>query len=187
VLRLFSFFDWVHSHWVIPVMLARADSFAAGILAAIAWKTPATRAWLVARKSLLGWTLAVLFLGPLIFTKWYASSDDLLAQALKLEFMAIFFALLILTVLTNSSGWLAWLMRNGALREMGRLSYCIYVIHLSVLAACCAFFLHDVPRLDTPASFLVVGFSFVLTYALAWLSSKYFEGPMLRRGHAYKY
>ena len=186
-LRLFSYFDWLHSHWVIPLMLARADSFAAGILAAIAWKTPAARAWLAARKSLLSWTLAVLFVGPLIFTKWYASSDDLLAQALKLEFMAIFFALMILTVLTNSSGWLAWLMRNSALREMGRLSYCIYIIHLSVLAACCAFFLQDVPRLDTPASFLVVGFSFVLTYAIAWLSWKYFEGPMLRRGHAYKY
>ena len=186
-LRLFSYFDWLHSHWVIPLMLARADSFAAGILAAIAWKTPAARAWLAARKSLLSWTLAVLFIGPLIFTKWYASSDDLLAQALKLEFMAIFFALMILTVLTNSSGWLAWLMRNSALREMGRLSYCIYIIHLSVLAACCAFFLQDVPRLDTPASFLVVGFSFVLTYAIAWLSWKYFEGPMLRRGHAYKY
>jgi peptidoglycan/LPS O-acetylase OafA/YrhL len=187
VLRLFGYFDWLHSHWVIPLMLARADSFAAGILAALAWKTPAARAWIIARRSQLSWTLAVLFLGPLIFTKWYASSEDLFAQAFKLEFLATFFALLILNVLANSSGWLAWLMRNSVLREMGRLSYCIYIIHLSVLAGCFAFFLHDQPRLDTPASFLVVGFSFVLTYCLAWLSWKYFEGPMLRRGHAYKY
>jgi peptidoglycan/LPS O-acetylase OafA/YrhL len=70
---------------------------------------------------------------------------------------------------------------------MGRLSYCIYIIHLSVLAGCCAFFLHDVPRFDTPASFGAVGFSFVLTYCLAWLSFKYFEGPMLRRSHTFKY
>jgi peptidoglycan/LPS O-acetylase OafA/YrhL len=187
VLRLFVYFDWLHSHSVIPLMLARADSFAAGILAAMAWKTPAARTWLVARGKLLRWTLAVLFLGPMIFTKWSFASDDLLAQALKLEYLAIFFALLILTVLTNTTSWLARLMRNSILREMGRLSYCIYIIHLSVLAGCCAFFLRDVPRLDTPASFLVVGFSFALTYCLAWLSSKYFEGPMLRRGHAYRY
>jgi peptidoglycan/LPS O-acetylase OafA/YrhL len=187
VLRVSAYFDWLHSHWFIPLTLARADSFAAGILAAMVWKTPASREWLIARKKLLSWTLAVLFLGPLIFTKWYASGDDLFAQAFKLEFLAIFFALMILNVLANNSGWLAWLMRNSVLREMGRLSYCIYIIHLSVLAACCAFFLHDVPRLDTPASFAAVGFSFVLTYALAWLSFKYFEGPMLRRGHTFKY
>ena len=187
VLRVSAYFDWLHSHWYIPITLARADSFAAGILAAMAWKTPTSRAWLVARKKLLSWTLAVLFLGPLVFTKWYAAGDDLFAQAFKLEFLAIFFALMILTVLANNSGWLAWLMRNSVLREMGRLSYCIYIIHLSVLAGCCAFFLHDVPRFDTPASFGAVGFSFVLTYCLAWLSFKYFEGPMLRRSHTFKY
>jgi peptidoglycan/LPS O-acetylase OafA/YrhL len=187
VLRLFSYFDWLHSHWVIPATMTRADSFAAGILAAIAWKTAAIRAWLVAHKKMLSWTLAVLFLGPMIFTKWSFDAQDFWAQAVKLEYLAVFFALLILTVLANNSGWLAWLMRNSFLREMGRLSYCIYLIHLSVLVICFAACLHDVPRLDTPASFLVVGFSFVLTYALAWLSSKYFEGPMLRRGHAYKY
>jgi peptidoglycan/LPS O-acetylase OafA/YrhL len=187
LLRLSAYFDLAHSHFFIPLMLARADSFATGILAAMAWKALTVRAWLAAHKKLLSWALAVLFLGPLILTKWYASSDDLFAQAFKLEFLAIFFALLILTVLVNRSGWLAWLMRNRVLREMGRLSYCMYIIHLSVLAGCCAFFLHDEPRLDTPASFLVVGISFVLTYCLAWFSWKYFEGPMLRRGHAYKY
>ncbi len=187
MLRLFAYFDWLHSHWIIPLMLARADSFAAGILAALAWKTPSARAWLIARKTLLSWTLAVLFLGPMIFTKWSFASDDFLAQALKLEYLAIFFALLIVTVLTNSSGWLAWLMRNSFLREMGRLSYCIYIIHLSVMVACFAFLLHEEPHLDTPTSFIVMGLSFTLTYALAWLSGKYFEGPMLRRGHANKY
>jgi peptidoglycan/LPS O-acetylase OafA/YrhL len=187
VLRVSAYLDWLHSHWFIPMMLARADSFAAGILAAMAWKTPAVRAWLIARKKLLSWTLAVLFLGPMIFTKWSFASEDFSAQLLKLEYLALFFALLILTVLANNSGWLAWLMRNPVLREIGRLSYCIYIIHLSVLAGCCALFLHDEPRLDTPASFAVVGFSFLLTYCLAWLSWKYFEGPMLRRGHSHKY
>ena len=187
VLRLFSFFDWLHAHWFIPMMLSRADSFAAGILAAMAWKTPSARAWLVARKSLLSWTVAVLFLGPVIFTKWRFAADDFSAQAFKLEFLAIFFALLILNILVNRSGWLAWLMRNSFLREMGRLSYCIYIIHLSVMVACFAFLRHEEPHLDTPLSFAIMGFSFVVTYALAWLSAKYFEGPMLRRGHAYKY
>jgi peptidoglycan/LPS O-acetylase OafA/YrhL len=187
VLRLFSFFDWLHGHWFIPMMLTRADSFAAGILAAIAWKTPTVRAWLVAHKEMLSWTLAVLFLGPIIFTKWSFAADDFWAEVLKLEYLAFFFALLILTVLANNSGWLAWLMRNRFLREMGRLSYCIYIIHLSVLVFCFAFMLHEVPRLDTPASFLVTGFSFALTCGLAWLSFKYFEGPMLRRGHTFKY
>jgi peptidoglycan/LPS O-acetylase OafA/YrhL len=187
VLRLFSYFDWLHAHWVIPSTLTRADSFAAGILAAVAWKTPAVRAWLIAHKKTLSWTLAVLFLGPMIFTKWSFAADDFWAEVFKLEYLALFFALLILTVLANNSGWLAWVMRNSFLREMGRLSYCIYIIHLSVLALCFAAFLHEVPRLDTPASFGVVGCSFALTYGLAWLSWKYFEGPMFRRGHTYKY
>jgi peptidoglycan/LPS O-acetylase OafA/YrhL len=187
VLRLFSFFDWLHAHWVIPSTLTRADSFAAGILAAIAWKTPAARAWLVAHRKMLSWTVAILFLGPMIFTKWSFAADDFWAQALKLEYLAIFFALLILSVLVNNSGWLARVMRNSFLREMGRLSYCIYIIHLSVLVVCFAAFLHEIPSLETPASFLVAGISFVLTYALAWLSFKYFEGPMLRRGHTFKY
>src|SRR3984957_19013437 len=70
VLRVFANFDWLHSHWFIPVTLARADSFAAGSLAAMAWKASDVRAWLVARKELLSWTLAALFVGPLVLTKW---------------------------------------------------------------------------------------------------------------------
>jgi peptidoglycan/LPS O-acetylase OafA/YrhL len=187
LLRLFSYFDWLHMHWIIPATLSRADSFAAGILAAMAWKTPAIHSWIIARKSSLSWTVGVLSLGPLVFTKWSASAEDLLAQTLKLEFLGIYFALLILTVLSNTSGWLARVMRNSVLREMGRLSYCIYIIHLSVLVACFAFLRNEEPHLDTLASFFLMDFSFALTYAIAWLSWRYFEGPMLHRGHAYKY
>jgi peptidoglycan/LPS O-acetylase OafA/YrhL len=187
VLRLLVYYNWNHSRLFVPLMLCRADSFATGMLAAIAWKTPAARKWLTQHSKSMNKALAFLFVGPLIFTKWSASSSDVFALVFKLEWLAVFFACLILTVLADHTGKVAWLMRLSFLRELGRLSYCVYLIHLSVLGGCFAFFLHSEPRLDTAASFRTVAIAAVLTYCLAWLSWKFLEEPMLKRGHVYKY
>ena len=113
--------------------------------------------------------------------------EDVLAATLKLQWLSVFFACLILTVLADSEGKVAGLMRWSFLREMGRLSYCIYLIHLSILAGCFAFFLHSYPTMDTVGSFGTLVIAALVTYVLAWVSWRFLEHPMLRRGHAFNY
>jgi peptidoglycan/LPS O-acetylase OafA/YrhL len=186
-LRLFVYFGWSHSTLFVLLMPCRADSFATGMLAAILWKTPASRLWLIEHRKWINAALAFLFLGPLVFTKWSPSMEDVLAATFKLQWLSVFFACLILAVLADCKGKVAGLMRWSFLREMGRLSYCIYLIHLSILAGCFAFFLHSYPTMDTAASFGTLAIAALLTYALAWISWRFLENPMLRRGHAFKY
>jgi peptidoglycan/LPS O-acetylase OafA/YrhL len=73
------------------------------------------------------------------------------------------------------------------LRELGRLSYCLYVIHQAVNLICHEVLLGTSPRFLGWSTAGVTAFAALLTYGLAKLSWAFFERPLLRRGQAYKF
>jgi peptidoglycan/LPS O-acetylase OafA/YrhL len=84
------------------------------------------------------------------------------------------------------SMWAA-ICRFRFLAEMGRVAYCLYVIHQVVDLACHKLLLHDLPRFDTWRTALVSTIAAIVGYGLAAISWRFFEDPLLRRGHALKY
>jgi peptidoglycan/LPS O-acetylase OafA/YrhL len=173
--------------WPYTLMFSRADALCIGILAALLWKDAGIRQWLQARSNAIRLAAAGLAAGVVLLALWSPSFRSLPMQSVGYTWMALFYSLLLLLVLANPSGLLGSLARIKILREIGKVSYCLYLIHQVVGAAAQAA-LHRM--IGTPgAAPAVAGYAIaaVAAFGIAQLSWKYFERPLLERGHSVKY
>jgi peptidoglycan/LPS O-acetylase OafA/YrhL len=170
------------------LMPCRADSLSLGMLLAIIWRKQQSFAMLENNRRTL-YTLFVIFLVGSIALNFYLPSHNSVAlQSISFSWLAVFFSLLILVTLISPGGPFGCLFRMNWLRELGRVSYCIYLIHQVVNRLCHGVFLAS-PS-DSPANWKTVAIpmvAIVTSYAIARLSWIYFEYPLQRRGHAFKY
>jgi peptidoglycan/LPS O-acetylase OafA/YrhL len=169
------------------LMPCRADALALGMLAALIWKSPKGREWLERHSLIVYGLIAFLFYGVAYLWRWSSDPMLLLTQTAGYTFIAIFFAGLLLLVLTERTFLMSAVMRLGFLRELGGISYCVYIIHTAVFFFCHQLILHTLPAVTDARAAAVTFFAALLTYAIAKLSWKYFEQPQLRRGHAFQY
>jgi len=104
------------------------------------------------------------------------------------SWISLFYAVLLLMVVSGQSGPLAHVMRIPLLRRLGIISYCVYLIHLAIND-----FAHDLilGKHDTTMNHLSDGAvtlaAFALTWGLAALSWKFFEKPIINWGHSFLY
>jgi peptidoglycan/LPS O-acetylase OafA/YrhL len=186
-------------HWHLPIgrtddlslaytlMPCRADALAIGVLTALLWRSSAFRVWLSDRVSVLLIAVTVFFAGVGALCKWAPYHDSIVEQSAGYTWIAIFYALVVLLALAKPSGWLACFARMAWLRELGKVSYCMYLIQMAVGMFCQAFLIGILRRV-TSWQFIALNCGAVfLTYAIARLSWAYFENPLLQRGHKYKY
>jgi peptidoglycan/LPS O-acetylase OafA/YrhL len=99
----------------------------------------------------------------------------------------MFFVVLLLLVLSGREFLLSAVMRLGFLRDIGGVSYCIYIIHTAIFLFCHRILLHALPAVTDGRAAAVTFLAAFTTYAIAKLSWKYFEQPLLKRGHAFRY
>jgi peptidoglycan/LPS O-acetylase OafA/YrhL len=169
------------------LMPCRADTLAMGMLAAAFWRTPAWHDWLGQNTGRLYGFLGVLLAGVAAFWIWAPQSGAEDMQIVGFTCLGLFYSLVLLLSLLRSSGPIAKIMRIRWLRELGTVSYCVYIIHIVVNVACHALLLHAPPNISTAKGAAVTVFAALLTYLLAKISWMFLENPLLRRGHAFKY
>jgi peptidoglycan/LPS O-acetylase OafA/YrhL len=186
--RIFLLCVLHHPSWAITVLMpCRADSLAVGMLAAIAWRNDAARNWLSTHTRTLYVALGFLSAGAAILWMYSPQSVTVGMQSIGYTWMAFFYVVVMLLALLRTGGPIAKVMRMGWLRELGRVSYCMYLIHLVVNLLCHTILLHSRPKISTGKGLAVSILAGFLTYGLAKLSWMFLENPLLRRGHAYKY
>ena len=168
-------------------MPCRADSLAFGVLAALLWRERKIATWYSAHRMRFYTLLIILALPIPAFIKWLFSPYSFAMGFLGYSWLAALFSCLLLLALLEPQGLWSRFLDWRFLREMGRLSYCIYLIHFLILGLCHSLILHRSPSIATAAGAAVTLLAFVITYGLAALSWRYFEHPLLRRGHLYKY
>lgn len=174
--------------WLVSVLMpCRADSLAIGMLAAMFWRRVGFREWLSGQRGNLYAFLAVLFAGVVALWKWSPQSLTFGMETIGFTWLAAFYVVVLLLALVQRKGPIARWARMGWLRELGRVSYCVYIIHLAVNVAC-----HSLLRRASPATSgwrgaAVTLFSAIATYGIAWISWKLIEGPLVRLGHSFKY
>jgi peptidoglycan/LPS O-acetylase OafA/YrhL len=165
----------------------RADALAMGVLLALAWRDELWRGRIHNHRKLF-WTLLLgLLIGVLYFAIWNSSQYALMTSALGYSCLDAFFTGILLLALIVPGGYWAAFCQWPIWGNIGRVSYCMYVIHLAVNAFCHAFFLSSAEKISTPSSFAVTLLAAGVTWAVAKISWRYFESPLVRRGHAYRY
>jgi len=178
---------WNHLGGIIYILMVfRADSLMAGVFLAIIWQDTSARSWIEARKK---WVFrsCVLLAAPFpLLTKWFPLAYGRYA-AVTYSYLALLFSIVILSLLVDKTTWFSGVMRNPALVELGRISYCVYIVNLGVLGLCHSLIRHKLPSIADAGGISVTVVALALTLSIAWLSMRYFESEMLAMGSRYKY
>jgi peptidoglycan/LPS O-acetylase OafA/YrhL len=169
------------------LMPCRADSLAIGMLVALLWRTPQSHKWLEDHRRILYRLFGMFLTGVVVLGTYWPSSGSIAMQSVGYSWLAIFFALLLLITLVNPAGHVASLASMRVLRELGNVSYCLYIIHQAVNLLCQAILR---PARVSQSDWRVIAVPMVacvVSYLIGKLSFTYFEQPLLRRGHTFKY
>jgi peptidoglycan/LPS O-acetylase OafA/YrhL len=168
------------------LMPCRSDALAMGVLAAVAWRTSA-KTWLQQHSALLKGALGVFLGGALAMLKWLPGPRTNFESAYQYSWFGVLYTFLLLLVLVHPKGIVARMTRWRFLREWGRVSYCIYIIHLAILGTCHWVLLHSLPRITDWPGVLTTALAAGLTWVIGQCSFKYFEKPLIDLGHRYRY
>jgi peptidoglycan/LPS O-acetylase OafA/YrhL len=168
-------------------MPCRADSLAMGMLTALLWREGKIQAWYGAYRTHFYFFLLILGGAVPFFIKWLFNPYVFWMGFLGYSWMALLFVAILALCLVAPNGLWSRFLRWSFLRAMGRLSYCIYLIHLLILGVCHAVILHRPPSIASGTAAFVTLFAFCLTYFLAFVSWRFFEKPLLRRGRQHSF
>jgi peptidoglycan/LPS O-acetylase OafA/YrhL len=168
-------------------MPCRADSLAWGILLAVGWRSQAFRHFLSDHRGLLQGVVIVLSAGVCALIPWFARPNGIVSLSIGLSWLGMFFSGMLVLVLSQTEGWVAGIMRWSALRSLGTVSYCVYVIHTAANALAHRFILGRSPEINDIGGVAVTLLALGVTLGVAAVSWRYFEKPLIRRGHMYFY
>jgi peptidoglycan/LPS O-acetylase OafA/YrhL len=169
------------------LMPARADALLLGVLGAWLIRQDLIRRWLETHRGLLYAVLAVFGLGVVALHQGGFGFLDFAMIAFGYAWMAGFYLAVVLIAATETRGPLAFVLQRPGLRYLGRISYCVYLIHRIVLALAHAILLKQAPVLRTWPDAWVTLAAVAVTVGLASLSWHCLESRLVELGHGFKY
>jgi peptidoglycan/LPS O-acetylase OafA/YrhL len=172
---------------VTGLVLCRADALAIGMLAAALTRGENPVFSIAGNTRKLYAFLGVFAVGVAVLWLYSPQSSTFGMQSFGYTWMALFYVVILLFAVGHQNGWIARIFRIRWLRELGVVSYCVYIIHIVVNVVLHAVLLHKAPRISTAKGAVVTVLAAFMTYALAKLSWLLFEAPLQRRGHTFKY
>ncbi len=169
------------------LMPCRADSLCLGVLSAVAVRNE--KIWHILRAHRLGLNSAtfILFFGLAYMTykAWPTYAHPM--STFGYSWLALLYTGILLVAVTQSSTFVHRILCNSVLMRLGTIAYCTYLIHRPLIWAGRHFLFLRFPH--SPTVVMVLGgiLGLAATLSLASLSWKYFEKPLLERGHKYQY
>jgi len=166
------------------VLLAtRWEGLLVGILVAFYYRKPAVRAWLKGHPLWLMTALGILLAG----LAWLIMDRQQLHSPFMMEFGYSYLPLVAAAVLlvALSVDWpvVKRVFVNSALVELGVISYGVYLLHQPVHGLVSLAMLGQRQQLHAPRDLIVALASFALTVAIASLSWRYIEKPVIDLAH----
>ena len=102
-------------------------------------------------------------------------------------YLSLFYAFLILASITFTDSHLSRFLRWRALRFIGKVSFCLYLIHPGMNVLAFAYLRNKLPIIENWNDLVVSAAAFAACLGVAYLSLRFFELPLLRIGQKYKY
>jgi len=169
------------------LMPTRADALCLGVLAALLVRNEVFWNWLQSNRRTL-WSVTGVFFVGVAYMTW--QGYDALSFAMTtwgFSWLATFYTCILLIAVSSSRGPVSRILQNPSLMRLGTLAYCSYLVHVAIMNALRHPLKAHFPEFPV-AAWLVGGIlGIALTLAVAALSYKYFEKPLLKRGHQYSY
>jgi peptidoglycan/LPS O-acetylase OafA/YrhL len=166
----------------------RADSLAAGALAAVLVRSESARAALIRHRGTMLGALGVALLGAAGFVaKGWTTHASAPMAIIGYSWLAALYTLVLLLAVTDPGGRLASMLRMRWLRSLGEIAFGVYLLHVAVLGVCFGVVLGRRPVVRDPRDLGVSLLAAVVTVGLARLSWVVLESRMVRWGHRYGY
>ena len=168
----------------------RVDALAMGVLLGILWASPEKRAKLQQLAPfLLPCMLVLTGLGWFgnFLNEHHVPYTYTLQAAFGRTATELSCAALLLLVLVRPNGWLGRLLRSPFLLSMGKISYCLYLVHWGVLWVITRFVFHARFGDSLTLDFVLAAAAFVVSIGIAKLSFRFLESPLMRKGQSYSY
>jgi peptidoglycan/LPS O-acetylase OafA/YrhL len=165
----------------------RADALAMGVLLAVVLRDPRCKDRIMRRVHWIYATAAVLAIAVFGISAQTLAPGRGYGPALGLSCIDLLFTAIILIVLVRPYGWLSQFCTWPALRNIGAISYCIYIIHLALNESSQAIFRSLYAGKSVPVELAATLTAWIFTIVLAKISWRFIESKMIRRGHAYQY
>lgn len=156
--------------YYIFLMPFRIDAFIFGVIAAIFLRSDKMKNWLRSRHN-----------------QYFVILPALVVMTFISDNYPLYVLLLLWTLLAKPESIIRKIFRHRVLCKIGVLSYCIYLIHMGILA-----FVHWQLAIENKAPLgrfwlLEIGLGLSITFIIAKLSWRYFEKPIINYAHNFQY
>jgi peptidoglycan/LPS O-acetylase OafA/YrhL len=168
---------WDKIHALLP---CRADALALGVLAAMLVRNEAATRWVRHNISAGYVCFAILLCGPAAMLKF---EQTRFIETLGISLLDLLYVCLLILVLVAPVRPMTWIFRGKWIRWLGTVSYCVYLIHPTVLASVFRIAGYSEPSIVDFRTFSLTAIALVVMFYLAQLSWKYLESPLNRRAH----
>jgi peptidoglycan/LPS O-acetylase OafA/YrhL len=165
----------------------RADALALGVLTAVLVRNPVFWTWLQSQRHVLWATTAFFFLGIAYMTWQGYGALSYPMTTWGFSWLALFYTCVLLVAVTSTEGSAARALQTLWLRRLGAIAYCSYLVHVAFMNALRHPLKAHFPQYPVVAWLAGGILGTALTLAVAALSYKYLEKPLLRRAHEYSY
>lgn len=165
------------------LLFSRSDAVGIGVLAAWILNAENAQKWLARKRSLLCPATAVMFCGFAYVANSGYSLGTPAIFVLGHSYRAIMYLILVLIACFASQGIVGVLLRLGVLRELGRISYGLFLFHQMVFDILFHEVLGPTYEADLRMLWLAKLDAFLLTAILAELSWRYVEKPLIAWSH----
>lgn len=167
------------------LMPCRADALCIGVLCAVLVRSEFAWSVVLGKKGILYSVTGALLIGVAYMTYLNLGQFSAGMTIFGYSWLALFFGGCLLIAVSAKSGILAGILRTPALRALGTISYCTYLTHFVLIQESRRLF---ALRYPAETSYLLGGASGILiSLIIASASWRFFERPLLRRGHRYSY
>jgi peptidoglycan/LPS O-acetylase OafA/YrhL len=157
------------------------------MLLAVAWREHRVREFLRTHTAVLRRVFVFLLLGVATLVWWLAHPINVVTVTIGLSWIAVFYSVLLLTSISHPNSWMAGILRWKALRYLGGVSYCVYLLHDAFNYFAHAIFLHAEPQIYNLQGIGVSALALALTLSVAALSWQCLEKRLIRIGHKHSY
>jgi len=191
-IALWLAFDPEHAAMAILFLApSRMDTLLLGVLAACAVRDATWWKRLVAHKALVGAASIALGSGILGMIHKHMEvqgpkGNSFAYASFGFTLIALFYLSLLLLAVTQT-GFVSRLFRFRGLTELGIVAYGLYLFHIPLIGLIYGMAGKETPEMTGLSTILLTSLAGVLLFALARLSWRYFEKPLVRRGHHYQY